>query len=914
MQSGRIPVYGHSHLFNSMQSYLCNHSRVQPIIGLGSVIELCTDGKPPVYLCEVCTLIINKTDIKTHIMGSLHRYNYIGQKSHHVYRLKAEADLTSKAWHLMELAKAVEKKEGTGNVQVLQLDEIIYKEIISRPVMDGVYLSVLLLLELCPPTPKHCFSLLLCFLLILLFLYILFNLFSVIAQVKELIQRYSSELQSNFCHKHAQCDNIHALSPAEKSPSAGLSSSSSSRGSRNDHPRQALSQTSRTLPKKEIQSPLKCQLQAEILHLNRDTAVQSSFRTIIQSKTIPSVFPGLTSPKSPLRDFSTGISPRASKRWSSIRDPGQNDFLQGNIAINRNKATGPSRCFGTEQLSQNTEQTTKRQRVANFQKSSQTMTINLQTNEEHNFLESRQEINNTLELMRTQSVAINMTPAVPLHQDIRQDDICIQELFRNAERSQQKQITAEQTSFGFESRYPATLSQYEEIQSISQIGTDHSSKLSAETPEMYSGKMPLIGLQAVIKCQSVDGDPPCFCYLCCTCSLKIMQHEIIYHLTSPQHQLSYISFHHPHLLLDMDITKDLHVIAMQLEQTEGRGQIKVMRLSACLFSEVMDRDYHWCIKMLNCGSADELKPNISLQGNRMCSGRSVILKRPNEAVGDPAVKPFLGQQRSRKTKVSCKKTQHKSPVFKVNLSLKAGPVVVDRMSLVTTSVAPEIEKQTPEALYRDNETFSEEYSTPENQHIHQDPETFLNMDLYPTEHLYSKDNTQSLGYTDAEMGPSTYGYTYQSHIPDTVMYSEQSLTGSLNRNQDSENSHGHVDNILFLEEASGSNTSRNWPTDRLRMESQPVINNICDWFTEENRVTHVNYWPTNNPMFVESEMTGLMFGDRNYEMMNLPMHTSTRNTEAYNTAIYAYTSYPASYVSQSWKQECTSYNSFFRPL
>ncbi|KAL7829613.1 hypothetical protein AOLI_G00304980 [Acnodon oligacanthus] len=77
MQSDGTHTGGHSHLFNSMQKYLRSHDRVQPIVGLGSIIELCTDAESPVYLCGVCILKINKRDIKTHIMGSLHRYNYI---------------------------------------------------------------------------------------------------------------------------------------------------------------------------------------------------------------------------------------------------------------------------------------------------------------------------------------------------------------------------------------------------------------------------------------------------------------------------------------------------------------------------------------------------------------------------------------------------------------------------------------------------------------------------------------------------------------------------------------------------------------------------------------------------------------------------------------------------------------------
>lgn len=50
----------------------------------------------------------------------------------------------------------------------------------------------------------------------------------------------------------------------------------------------------------------------------------------------------------------------------------------------------------------------------------------------------------------------------------------------------------------------------------------------------------LTGLHAVIKCQSVAGDPPPCCYLCQPCSLKVLKSDIIHHLISPLHQISYI--------------------------------------------------------------------------------------------------------------------------------------------------------------------------------------------------------------------------------------------------------------------------------------------------------------------------------------------------------------------------------------
>ncbi|KAI4871829.1 hypothetical protein NFI96_016387, partial [Prochilodus magdalenae] len=445
MQSDRIHRGGRSHLFNSMRSYLCCHNRVQPIIGLGSVIELCTDAEPPVYLCEVCVQKIYKADIKTHITGSLHRYNYI--KSRHVDSLAAGADRTSLAWHLMKLAKAIEKKEGTGNVKVLHLDGILYKEMISKPALDGI------------------------------------------AQVNKRFQRCTSDLRSSICNKYIKC------------------------------------------------------------------------------------------------------------------------------------------------------------RFGYF---------------------------------------------IGEQKDLQQLRPC----------------TPEATSFGFE-LYSVTQSQCE-FNDCSQTCTVQSPQPSEESPESYIGTQPLIGyifadsanivnkeslsvyvtgmagLQTVTKCQSVDGEPPPCCYLCRPCSLKLLKSDIIHHLISSQHLLNYINCHHPHLLLSMDRTQRLQTIAMQLEEKEGRGQIKVtFSVSACLFSEVLERDFHWCMKMLNCGSAAEIKPKHGpLKPGSSTGDRrpSVALKWPNECIGttidhshdgtlhDPIEKDPHSQQRSSRKGVHPKKAEHKKPVFKLRPS------------------------------------------------------------------------------------------------------------------------------------------------------------------------------------------------------------------------------------------------------
>ncbi|KAM9776566.1 uncharacterized protein ACBT44_001527 [Syngnathus typhle] len=69
-----------SELFESLKVYLNNSKRLQPIIGLRSITECVKAGSrgggEPVYFCEVCACRLSKGDMRNHIMGSIHRYNY----------------------------------------------------------------------------------------------------------------------------------------------------------------------------------------------------------------------------------------------------------------------------------------------------------------------------------------------------------------------------------------------------------------------------------------------------------------------------------------------------------------------------------------------------------------------------------------------------------------------------------------------------------------------------------------------------------------------------------------------------------------------------------------------------------------------------------------------------------------------
>ncbi|KAI3358556.1 hypothetical protein L3Q82_014974 [Scortum barcoo] len=139
-----------SQLFNSLKVYLNNKNRLQPIIGLSSITECVRAGTrntEALYLCEVCVCRLTKADIRNHIMGSLHRYNYIkAWHPHLVSEWKQTSDLSKLAWSLMEIARLLEEKEGPGDVHVcsfkclLEVEEAVYQMMATHSENDAVTL------------------------------------------------------------------------------------------------------------------------------------------------------------------------------------------------------------------------------------------------------------------------------------------------------------------------------------------------------------------------------------------------------------------------------------------------------------------------------------------------------------------------------------------------------------------------------------------------------------------------------------------------------------------------------------------------------------------------------------------------------------------------------------------------------
>ncbi|XP_074542212.1 uncharacterized protein LOC141802570 [Halichoeres trimaculatus] len=151
-----------SQLLDSLMVYLNNKRRLQPIIGLGRIIECVKKGTQDtetLYLCEVCVCRLSRADIRTHIMGSLHRYNYI--KVLHpdlVPEWKENCDLSKLAWPLMEIAKTLEEKEGPGEVQLIELEDCVFQTLAAFSESEAIALISIIRTRQVWTQPVSCFK------------------------------------------------------------------------------------------------------------------------------------------------------------------------------------------------------------------------------------------------------------------------------------------------------------------------------------------------------------------------------------------------------------------------------------------------------------------------------------------------------------------------------------------------------------------------------------------------------------------------------------------------------------------------------------------------------------------------------------------------------------------------------------
>ncbi|KAL1256095.1 hypothetical protein QQF64_014156 [Cirrhinus molitorella] len=724
-----------SHLYNSIRSYLHNQNRAQPIVGLNSITEVLTYNQPALYLCDVCGLRITKTDIRNHIMGSIHRYNYI--KSHHAHGWTSDTDLTLLARPLMDIAKKVEKKEGTGDIQVLNVDEVIYKEMTSLPVSDA---------------------------------------FAQMKTIKD--QRNSNAVHSLVHNSPSEGNESSAQGQQEADSMKGTAqlpalgclvptqTPSMSKCSSMIEPQQVLTNPTPNPSLHRTAGPVKplftCQdvstpqslvdshVSSRINFLESSPAPVSSQNVNQHQHVIPDrspqkyIMPSENQYFNQVSKISVITTPR---QCIPIRSLCQNDIMHageddGNSSVQ-------SFGVGYESHPRHLAQTTPYEIQLQTQSLSMSHMVPELTQDLTNrhvifgnesppdSPESVRDVEIVIKQIRTQMLTEVLEPAETHDSSHSHDESNSQEPINTvweAHEEAQSGILAEKNFFQV-SQSPIAQSPLTQTQSPS----DQFQSIE-DFLENYNGQKPLIGLQAVIKCQSVDGNPPPCCYLCQLCSLKLKKKKIFSHLTGFDHLRNYLKALHPQLLpkkrKHCNTNEMIENIAIQLEKEDGRGHIKVMRLSACLISEVLQKDYHWCMKMLNCGADVGWRSGLLSfkEGTNNATGPSQTLKRLSESVLPPSDNNTTGPSQTLKrqvestlppldctapdgaptpqmskkmkkghpNKVICTK-KVKEPVFKVSLSLQEGPVIIERTTLRdTTTVAPEIEDQNPVTTCTEN--------------------------------------------------------------------------------------------------------------------------------------------------------------------------------------------------------------------
>ncbi|XP_029115674.1 uncharacterized protein LOC108923700 isoform X2 [Scleropages formosus] len=119
-----------SHLAKFLLPFLS--TREEPVIGLSKVLECRSFKQPTLYLCLCCEEKVDHVNICRHVTGRRHRYCCI--KSEHPHLLQSlgnSPDADGQAGLLVKLAEVVECREGRGRAQVLKLDPLLYREVVT---------------------------------------------------------------------------------------------------------------------------------------------------------------------------------------------------------------------------------------------------------------------------------------------------------------------------------------------------------------------------------------------------------------------------------------------------------------------------------------------------------------------------------------------------------------------------------------------------------------------------------------------------------------------------------------------------------------------------------------------------------------------------------------------------------------
>ncbi|KPP56992.1 hypothetical protein Z043_125336, partial [Scleropages formosus] len=126
-----------SHLAKFLLPFLS--TREEPVIGLSKVLECRSFKQPTLYLCLCCEEKVDHVNICRHVTGRRHRYCCI--KSEHPHLLQSlgnSPDADGQAGLLVKLAEVVECQEGRGRAQVLKLDPLLYREVVTAEFQTGL--------------------------------------------------------------------------------------------------------------------------------------------------------------------------------------------------------------------------------------------------------------------------------------------------------------------------------------------------------------------------------------------------------------------------------------------------------------------------------------------------------------------------------------------------------------------------------------------------------------------------------------------------------------------------------------------------------------------------------------------------------------------------------------------------------
>ncbi|XP_060752809.1 uncharacterized protein si:ch211-199g17.2 isoform X3 [Tachysurus vachellii] len=119
---------------SEIERYLKTPHR-QPVIGLKTVIECCSVGQQPFYMCVTCVERCEESDIIKHLLSHEHRLQYL--ESIGICGPEPGKEKVMPEW-LQAQADMVEKTQGCGKAETLKLDAKDYHEIFTAPIVTAL--------------------------------------------------------------------------------------------------------------------------------------------------------------------------------------------------------------------------------------------------------------------------------------------------------------------------------------------------------------------------------------------------------------------------------------------------------------------------------------------------------------------------------------------------------------------------------------------------------------------------------------------------------------------------------------------------------------------------------------------------------------------------------------------------------